>query len=66
MSNGQKPTWTRWNPGEPNNYRHRHSGEDYTVMRTRGLTSSDKFLGNWNDYPGHNTVSVVCNQDCQT
>ena len=64
MSNGQKPSWTRWNKNEPNNFPHSKDGEDYVIMRTRLNHSDDLYNGAWNDAPGTQNVPVVCEQVC--
>ncbi|XP_040202239.1 C-type lectin domain family 17, member A-like [Rana temporaria] len=47
------PTFTNWNPGEPNNY---ESREHYTEM----------IAGKWNDLDSQNTIDYICERlaDC--
>ena len=54
-SKGQKPTFTNWNTGEPNN--NHAGGEDYVTVQPHAQ-------GLWNDYNGDVWAAVICQQQC--
>ena len=56
-SKGQKPTFTNWNTGEPNN--NHAGGEDYVTVHLKPHAQ-----GLWNDYNGDVWAAVICQQQC--
>ena len=59
MSNGKKPTWTKWLTGQPN-----FAGREEFVRVADGWDSP---YGLWNDISQSSTIDdVVCQQVCST
>ena len=55
LSNGEKPSWLNWYPGEPNNI----NNEDYAVQYLKRSGTKT-----WNDHRSTQEVNVFCYMKC--